>query len=129
MVIFTGWQSEMPRIYASLDCVVITSKNEGMPVPLIESLVAGVPVVATDVGGVGDLLGGGDYGRIVPSNDHVALAQAIMTTLNTPYDPEPARQAMLARYSIERLVEDLEALYRGLLTRKQTSPPSENGLP
>jgi glycosyltransferase involved in cell wall biosynthesis len=119
-VTFTGWQSDMPRIYGALDAVVITSKNEGTPVPLIEALVAGVPVVATDVGGVRDVLGGGDYGRIVPSGDVNALTQALLATLQGETDATPAREAMLSRYSIERLADDLDALYRGLLASKQT---------
>ena len=56
-VVFTGWQREMPEVYRKLDAVVLTSLNEGTPVSLIEAMAAARPVLATEVGGVKDLLG------------------------------------------------------------------------
>lgn len=116
---FIGWQQDMPDIYADMDCIAITSLNEGTPVPLIEGMVVGVPVVATDVGGVRDLLGGGEFGRIVPPDDVPALVDAFRACLESDHDPEPARTAMLNRYSHNHLASDLDALYRGLLTKRQ----------
>ncbi|MDA2915340.1 glycosyltransferase [Nitrospinae bacterium AH_259_B05_G02_I21] len=52
---FLGWRRDLETIYADLDCLVLTSENEGTPVSVIEALSAGVPVVATAVGGVPDL--------------------------------------------------------------------------
>lgn len=117
-VLFTGWQEDIVRIYSDLNVLVISSKNEGTPVPIIEALSAGCPVVATNVGGVTDLLSGVP-GEIVPSDNAPALAEAIVRTLQRPYDPEPARSIMLKRYSIESLVQDLDSLYRGLMARKR----------
>jgi len=54
---FTGWQKELIEVYADLDIVALTSDNEGTPVSLIEAMAAGRTVIATDVGGVKDLLG------------------------------------------------------------------------
>jgi glycosyltransferase involved in cell wall biosynthesis len=48
---FWGWQKDMPAIYSELDIVVLTSKNEGTPVAIIEAMAASRPVVATAVGG------------------------------------------------------------------------------
>jgi glycosyltransferase involved in cell wall biosynthesis len=56
-VVFTGWQKEMPEVYGKLDVVVLTSLNEGTPVSLIEAMAGARPVIATDVGGVRDLMG------------------------------------------------------------------------
>jgi len=117
-VIFAGWQQDMPTVYSDLDAVVITSHNEGTPAPLIESLVMGCPVVATHVGGVSDLLNAGEYGALIPPDDANAFANALIETLNTEYDPEPARNAMMARYDIDRLGTDFDSLYRGLLAQK-----------
>lgn len=117
-VTFTGWVKNTPSIYSDLDVKVISSVNEGTPVTLIEALAAGCPVVSTDVGGVAELLDGGTFGKLVPTQDPDALAQAILDTLDNPPDMENARRAMVQRYGIERLVRDIQSLYRGLLMRK-----------
>ncbi|GAB4572801.1 MAG: glycosyltransferase [Anaerolineae bacterium] len=116
-VIFTGWQRDLAPVYSDLDALVISSDNEGTPVAVIEALAAGCPVVSTAVGGVPDLLDGGRLGTLVPPGDAQALADAISATLRQPPDVAPARQAMLARYGIDRLVSDLDRLYRELLAR------------
>lgn len=130
LVSFLGWRRDMPRTYAAMDVVVLTSNNEGTPVTLIEAMAAGVPVVATCVGGVPDLLGaaGGlpsrgyglaDYGIVIRPGDAAGLAEALLhvkenrdATLQTC---ARAREHVLAGYTEERLVRDLDALYRGLM--------------
>lgn len=117
---FTGFRDDLPEVYASLDALALTSDNEGTPVVLIEALAAGVPVVASKVGGVGDVLDGGRLGRLFPRGDEAALAAALRETLAKPPAPaarEGARQRMLERYSSERLCRDMAALYRDLLDR------------
>ncbi|MEL6269692.1 MAG: glycosyltransferase [Chloroflexota bacterium] len=121
-VTFTGWQKDTAAVYADLDVKVISSRNEGTPVTLIEALASGCPVVSTDVGGVSDLLDGGAFGRLVPDDDAHAMADAILETLANPPAPEGAREAMINRYGIDRLVRDIDGLYRGLLTKKNANP-------
>ena len=55
---FLGWATDLPVLYGALDVVVLTSRNEGTPVALIEAGAAGRPVVATDVGGVAEVIHG-----------------------------------------------------------------------
>ena len=55
-VIFTGWIKDLKSFYADLDVLALTSNNEGTPVAVIEAMAAGVPVIATDVGGVRELI-------------------------------------------------------------------------
>jgi glycosyltransferase involved in cell wall biosynthesis len=117
-VIFTGWQQQVERIYSDLDVLVTSSLNEGTPVPIIEALAAACPVVATDVGGIPDLLDRGAFGKLVPSGDVDALAQAIIETLQVVPDMAQAQKTMLNRYDIGRLAKDLDSLYRGLLAKK-----------
>ncbi|MEM6284207.1 MAG: glycosyltransferase family 4 protein [Chloroflexota bacterium] len=124
-VTFTGWQKDTAAVYADLDVKVISSRNEGTPVTLIEALAAGCPVVSTDVGGVRELLDGGVFGRLVPDGDARAMADAILETLDNPPAPETAREAMINRYGIDRLVRDIDGLYRGLLTKKNVNPHTE----
>jgi len=129
-VVFTGWQTEMPSIYSALDTVALTSLNEGTPVTLIEAMAAGKPVVATDVGGVRDLMGAVDKGGngayklaqngiIIPSESGETLANALLfLRKNEDFSKRVAKQAQvfaLNRFSQERMVEDHERLYRALV--------------
>ena len=65
-ITFTGWRRDLPEVYAGLSVVVNTSLNEGTPVALIEAMAAGVPVVATAVGGVPDVVRPGQTGWLAP---------------------------------------------------------------
>jgi glycosyltransferase involved in cell wall biosynthesis len=117
-VTFTGWLQDLGPVYSDMDVLVISSDNEGTPVSIIEALAAGVRVVSTAVGGVPDLLRGGEYGRLVPPNDPDALAAAVTAALAEP-EQSSARQDMVAAYDIARLAADLASLYRNLLESKR----------
>lgn len=118
-VIFTGWQRDIAEVDSDLDMLVISSINEGTPVTVIEALAAGCPVVATAVGGVPDLLDQGKLGRLVHEQTPTALARAILEVIANPPDGAEAQRLMVDRYGIERLVKDLDGLYRGLLAKKR----------
>jgi glycosyltransferase involved in cell wall biosynthesis len=115
-VFFHGWRRDMAAVYGDLDLVVNCSLNEGTPVALIEALAAARPVVATAVGGTPDLLGGGSRGILVPPGDPQELASAMLTALAERNEFEARRQAgreqVLALHSVERLVNDIDQLYR-----------------
>jgi len=129
-VVFTGWQKEPAKIYADLDIVCLTSLNEGTPVSLIEAMAAGRPFVATDVGGVRDLMVGPQTihpsgfrvftnGVLTPPDDPVALSEAVAFLAANPGQ----RRAMgmigqkwaTERCSRERLLQETERLYVELL--------------
>ena len=115
---FVGWVREVAPVYSDLDALVISSRNEGTPVSVIEALSARCPVVTTAVGGLPDLLDQGALGTLVPTEDVNALADAIVRTVAAPPDTTRAQQLMLDRYGIDRLVMDLDQLYRGILAKK-----------
>lgn len=120
-VTLTGWITDTAPVYADLDVLAISSVNEGTPVTVIEGLTAGVPVVATAVGGLPDLLEGGALGALVPSGDAAALANALIHAIEQPPTPEQigrAQRTMIDQYGIDRLARDLDSLYRGLLAKK-----------
>ncbi len=118
-VIFAGWQKDLAHIYSDLDVLVISSVNEGTPVTVIEALSAGCPVVATAVGGLPDLLDHGKLGRLVNDQEPASLAKAIVEVVAKPPDGIEAQALMVDRYGIDRLVKDLDGLYRGILAKKQ----------
>ena len=60
---FLGWMRNLPMVYADVDILALTSLNEGTPLSIIEAMASSVPVIATEVGGVADLLGGLDDER------------------------------------------------------------------
>ncbi|HET7425440.1 MAG TPA: glycosyltransferase family 4 protein [Gemmatimonadales bacterium] len=107
--------SELLMMYRehSVDCVVLPSLHEGLSVALIEAMAHGVPVVATAVGGVPELLKG-DAGVLVPPRDPEALADALASVLESP-----ERRAQLARAGRLRVATefDVQAIARELAER------------
>jgi glycosyltransferase involved in cell wall biosynthesis len=116
---FLGWRQDLEVILAGVDVVVCCSLNEGTPVALIEAMAAGVPVVGTDVGGVGDLVVPGQTGWLVPPRDPAALAAAIREVLAAPAlaasRVEEARRFVLERHTAESLIRRMEAFYEQLM--------------
>ena len=116
---FLGWRRDLVTIYGAADVCVLTSRNEGTPVAVIEALAAGVPVVSTDVGGVRDVIDDPTLGAIAPDNAVDALAGHVIDALSpatrTPDRVAARRASVTRRYGFDRLVSDLAALYHSLL--------------
>lgn len=119
---FLGWRRDMRTIYADLDVVALSSLNEGSPVAIIEAMAAARPVVATNVGGVSEVVADGESGLLVRPRDARALARAILALLEDPSGAErmgqAARAAVYPRYSTVRLLADIERLYLELARQK-----------
>lgn len=124
-VVFMGFQHNLQKIYAGLDVVTLSSYNEGLPVALIEAMSAGKPVISTDVGGVRDLILDGLNGLLVPSNDHQALAEAILYLLRRPERRrmmgDAGRDKAYPGFDKTRLVRDIDRLYQILLNGEKPS--------
>jgi glycosyltransferase involved in cell wall biosynthesis len=122
-VSFVGWSSDSPTWYAAADVVILTSEREGTPLALIEAAAAARPVVATDAGGVADVVEDGVTGFVTPRENPDLFAQRLSTLLG---DVElrarfgAAGQAGSGRWSAGRLVTDLQAVYRELLRARGT---------
>ena len=116
---FLGWRRDLDVLYAATDVFLLTSRNEGTPVALIESMAAGCAAVATDVGGVGDVISTPEAGALAPGGDAAALARHVGELLGDPARRrvmgDAGRRLALARYGIDRLVADVGALYQELL--------------
>ena len=129
-VIFTGWRQDLPTIYADLDLVILSSLNEGLPVALIEAMACGKAVIATDVGGVRDLLLDKGHipsnltsnnpfitsrGILIKSGDVAGLCQAIRLIMKDKELREAmgkaGQQFAQQNFSHYRLISDMEELY------------------
>lgn len=138
--IFLGWVDDLPRLYADLDIVALTSLNEGTPLSLIEAMASGRPVAATDVGGVRDLMGSvvrqgsvsiHEHGILVSSEDEESFADALGTLVD---DKEMRRQMgergrdfAFSTYGHKRLVKDIEELYQDTMNEKGSIFPGFRG--
>jgi glycosyltransferase involved in cell wall biosynthesis len=120
-VTFAGWSTDAPAWYAAADIVALSSDSEGTPLSLIEAATAGRAAVATDVGGVADVVVDGVTGIVVPCEDEAALAEALArlgndASLRARLGAAAPERAV--RYAAERLVDDLDSLYRHLLAER-----------
>ena len=129
-VTFAGFRSDVVSLYTELDLVAWTSLNEGTPLTMIEAMHAGRAVVSTEVGGVVDLLGARtpsdqetgftlwDHGATTPTGDTQAFTRALAYLLERPEMRQEmgarARTFVQTHYSKERLIGDIETLYREL---------------
>ncbi|MDD5440190.1 MAG: glycosyltransferase family 4 protein [Candidatus Omnitrophica bacterium] len=118
--IFTGWVAPIEEAYADIDIVALTSRNEGTPLSLIEALAAGRPVIATDVGGVADTLGGN--GILVNDGDALVFAQRLRELIiNESLRAELGRigrEHAIRRFSKQRLIDTMDRLYSQLIQEK-----------
>jgi glycosyltransferase involved in cell wall biosynthesis len=116
----TGFRRDIPEVMAALDVLVLPSiRSEAASQVIPQALAVGTPVVATDVGGSGELVRDGETGRLVPAGDPAALAGAILDALA---DPERARamarrgQALVReRQSLDVAMARTTAVYAELL--------------
>jgi glycosyltransferase involved in cell wall biosynthesis len=111
-----GHRDEVDVCLAGMDCFVLPSLNEGMGRALIEAMAAGLPVIASQVGGVPALIQDGENGLLVPAGDSRALAEALHRVLSRPqWAGELGANAMRSistDYGVEAMVQAVEALYR-----------------
>lgn len=115
-IYFCGWRRDLAGVLADIDVMVNTSLNEGTPVAIIEAMAARVPVVATSVGGVPDLVIHGSTGFLVPAESAEACAAAVEVALRAdPVLLDRAQRFALETYDLQRSLQRAEALYLGLL--------------
>ena len=131
-IIFLGWVSELRELFGLLDVVVNTSLNEGTPAALIEAGAAGLPIVATDVGGTKTVVVHGKTGLLTEPRDPTQIANCVLRLLyNGEFAQEIGQNAQLwvqNQFSQERLVTNVADLYRELLSRKGiVDPKSSDG--
>ena len=122
-----GWIDDLAPVYATIDICALSSLNEGTPVAVIEAMAAAKAVVATRVGGVADVVEHERTGLLVPPQNPEALADAIVRLAAAPDERSrmgaAGREIVVARFAPQRLVEDIDTLYRGALAQKRAPRP------
>jgi len=114
----TGWRDDARALVATFDALVVCSQLESCPLAILEAMFAGVPVVATDVGGIPELVQDRETGKLVPVNDPDALVEAIRYVLRPENASRLGRRAQeLARrrFTVGRMAREYEALYHSVL--------------
>lgn len=122
---FTGVVDDPSAVYDRADCSVITSRMEGTPQAMIESVGCGCPSVAFDIGGISDVARGTPLIATVPLDDMEGMAERIVATLTHPIEPSIAEMSAAAareRFAPRRLVGDLESVYLRLISESATRP-------
>ncbi|HZR67196.1 MAG TPA: glycosyltransferase [Terriglobales bacterium] len=130
-VVILGWRRDLPDIYSDLDLVILTSHNEGTPVALLETMASGRCFIATEAGGVRDLMIGNPLvmpemeifeNGVLVSRQASAIASAIQYLLDRPglrdSMGKSGREFVRTKYSVHRLADDLERLYLELAMHK-----------
>jgi glycosyltransferase involved in cell wall biosynthesis len=120
---FLGVRSDVPEVMASADGYVMSSAWEGMPIALLEAGAAGLPIVATRVGGNHEVVRDGETGYLVPPRDHEALGGAMLRLMEQSSEERRAmgargREHVREHYGLGRVVERWEDLYRQVSARK-----------
>ena len=122
-VIFLGVRDDIPGLLGISDIFAMPSLIEGFGIATAEAMAAGLPVLATNVGGTPEVVSDGVSGILVPSKDPVALAEAITSLI---LDKETAERMgregykiAKERFSVETMVSKIEKLYEALLEGKK----------
>ncbi len=122
-ILFAGWWDDVPGLLAATTVSVLTSRHEGLPCSVVESLAAGVPVVATAVDGTVEVVRSGDNGLLVAAGDIDGLAQSISKLLADPdlrrRMAEAAREGV-GEFDREAMVRQQEDLYRWMCSRRRS---------
>lgn len=114
-VIFAGYRNDMTRVMPCLDLVVHPAWMEGLGVSLLEAAACGVPIVATRVGGIPEIVKDGVNGRLIEPGDAATLASAIVELLDDPARRRElgraGRRLVLERFSVDAMVEGNYRVY------------------
>jgi glycosyltransferase involved in cell wall biosynthesis len=111
---FVGERDDVARLLAAADMFVLPSRQEGLPLALMEAVCSGLPVVATSVGELPNLLTDGTDARVVPPEEPSALAEAVLRLVSDPALRARLSAAALGlsdRFDVRRCVHEVEAVY------------------
>jgi glycosyltransferase involved in cell wall biosynthesis len=122
---FAGARGDGHRFYSAFDVFCLSSKTEGLPLVIPEAMAAGLPVVSTDVGGIGSVIEEGRTGRLIPAGDEQALRAALEQLIENRALArrlgQTAQSVARLRYSRQRMATEYSKLYEKV-THKRLLP-------
>ena len=117
-VVFAGRRSDIRTLLAGADVFILPSNLEGLPIALLEAMATALPVVATRVGGIPEVVDEGVNGRLVPAGDSAGIADVVIEIYARPDQSQRmgrnARLTVEERFSVSAAMHRLETLYQGL---------------
>jgi glycosyltransferase involved in cell wall biosynthesis len=118
---FLGYREDPVRVLVAADVFCLSSRFEGLPISMLEAMAAGLPVVATRVGGVPTVITDGREGRLVPAGDPAALADAVAEWRDPGLRGERAAAAAerVRDFAIDRAVKRQQELYESLAAHQR----------
>lgn len=112
---FLGYVSDMPSLWPALDCLLLTSRYEGLPITILEAMACGVPIVASNLDGIREILRDGVNAALVPPGEVSPFVDAVRTLIEKPSEATRLAAAALvtvrADYSASRMARDVETIY------------------
>lgn len=136
-VILAGRRTDMPAVYASFDLMVLSSRDEGLPMATLEGMASGVPWVATAVGDVPKIIQHQISGVLVPPGDVESLASHVITLLQSATERgrigENGRRRVQDEFSAERMTSSYLDIYRQVIVSRglreaRKNIPSHGGM-
>ncbi len=125
-VIFTGIRQDIPQIYAISDILVNASSIEGLPMTILEAMAAKVPIIATPVGAVPQVITNGQNGMLVAVGDEVALAQSIIELLRSSHKSQllaqEAYRDVNEKFSVVTMARKYKTFYEEIFSPTANVP-------
>jgi len=122
-ILMTGYREDIPAILSFTDLGIISSVAEGIPQFLFQIMAMGKPVIATEVGGIPEIVTSGVTGVLIPPEDPAALAKALVQVLGDPGSArrlgEEGRRLVEKEYTVEKMAEKVYRVYQQVYERKQ----------
>jgi glycosyltransferase involved in cell wall biosynthesis len=126
-VTWPGFYPSMPNLLSAIDVYVQSSDNEGLPLGILEAMAAEKAVVATRVGGTGEVIADGETGILVRPGSPAAIAAAVLRLLDEPDQratiAKAARVHVQSAFGLPRMVDEYGAVYASLAARRRLEEP------
>ena len=124
-VLFAGFRDDLPSWFGALDLLVHPARREGLGVALLQAASAGLPIVASDAGGMGEIVIDGETGRLVPPGDAAALAEAMVALLGDRALAgrlgDGARRRVTEEFSVEAMTRGNLSVYEAVTGEEATA--------